>query len=233
MNAASKSCLRLARPLPVEVEARQRPARVPGAPARRRRARGRAASSAPSASRRRRRPRPTRRSRAGRRRGSRSRRRRTSAPASFAAAASAANVGDDAGRRLGMRQQHDPRLALGEPRGEVVRRTASRPTRTRAGRPRSRSAPAIAAQRSPNAPAVTTQTRSPGEQRFDERRLHRAGAARGEEEHLVLGAEDLLQPRRACARRRRGSRGRGGGRIGSAVAASTSGGTGVGPGVNR
>ena len=94
-----------------------------------------------------------------------------------------------------MRQQHDARLALGEPRREVFRRTASRPIRTRGGRPRSR-APA----RSPPSdrrmqPAVTTHTRSPGEQRFTTRRLHRPGAARGEEQHLALGAEDLLQAR--------------------------------------
>ena len=137
VKAASKICLRLARPLPVEVEARQRPARVPGAlrdgderEAGRRHQRllraGDDDVDAPLVG--------LERHGAEARDGVDD----ESAPASLAAAASAADVGDDAGRGLGVRQQDDPRLALGQPRREVVRRRRSRPTRRRAGRPRSR-----------------------------------------------------------------------------------------------
>ena len=51
----------------------------------------------------------------------------------------------------------------------------------------------ILTQRSPNAPATTTATLSPGPREVRDRRLHRAGAGRAEEQHLALGAEHLLQ----------------------------------------
>ena len=112
--------LRLARPLPVEVEARQRPARVPGAPARPRRPRGpggvisafcepETTTSMPHSS-----------VSSGTAPRLETASTTETAPASRAAAARLLHVGDDAGRRLAVRQQDDARLALGEPRREIV-----------------------------------------------------------------------------------------------------------------
>ena len=69
------------------------------------------------------------------------------------------------------------------------------------GRPHSHSstctsapnARAIATQRSPNAPAETHNTRSPGSIRFAKTDSNRTGARGREEQHVVLGAEDELE----------------------------------------
>ena len=76
------------------------------------------------------------------------------------------DVGDDAGRGLGLRAEDDPRAALGDRGADLVRRRAPRPTRSRSAARRGRSARRSSTQRSPNAPATTTATRSPGAARF-------------------------------------------------------------------
>ena len=113
--------LRLARPLPVEVEARRAARRGVAPPRRRRTCRGPAASSAPSASRRRRRRAPRRPSRTARRRGSRPRRRRRARPPSFAAAASAWTSATTPVDVSECTTQTAFAVALAQPRAHVVR----------------------------------------------------------------------------------------------------------------
>ena len=234
VNGASSFAWRLARALPVEVEARRRRPRGRLERGRRdgARTRGRAGSSAPSASRRRRRRSPTRRSRAARRRGSRRRRRRRARrPPSRRRRA----PGRRRRRRSrspsasGRRPSHRARRA----RGARSSGSASRPTRALvhdvgAVRPR-HPGPALAEVAGRERRAA----RSPGERQVRDGGLNRAGAGGGEQEDVVLRAADLAAAGRGSARRPRGSRGPRWWMTGSASAASTSGGTGVGPGVNR
>src|SRR5215470_15519294 len=93
-----------------------------------------------------------------------------------------------------MRQQHDAGPALGETRGEVVGGRSfaplvREPVDLAAERLRDRGPAVAECTGGDDADAVA------GRAQVRDRRLHRPGAARREEEHLVLGAEDLLQAR--------------------------------------
>ena len=159
----------------------------------------------------------------------------TSAPDGLRGRGERLDVGDDAGRGLGVGEEDGLRAAdLGEPRGEVVRRSASRPTRSASVLDLAAVAVGeLAASARRSAPAETTTTRLAGRAEVRDRRLHRAGARAGEEEHVGRGAEDLPAAARGTRRRRARKSGPRWWTTGSASAASTSGGTGVGPGVKR
>ena len=234
VNALSSFCLRLARPLPVEVEARQRRALRP-APRRRprrRRSRARAASSAPSASRRRRRRGPTRPSRAARRRGSRQRRRRPARPPPWRPLRAPERRRR---RRSTSRSGRGRRATPARSRRACARgrrRSASRPTRSASSSTSQPNARAIAAQRSPNVAGRDGEHALARRAEVDDRRLERARA------RAVKRSTSFSVRWTSCSRpSTRAYTSRKSGRAvvetGSASAASTCGGTGVGPGVNR
>ena len=161
---------------------------------RRRRSRARAASSAPSASRRRRRRGPSRPSPAARRRDSRRRRRRPARPPPWRRP-----------RAPECRRRHRSRSRSGRGR-------RARPARSRRACARdppavgvsphayvssSTSQPnvrAIVAQRSPNEPAETASTRSPGEQRLTIADSNAPVPEQVKRSTSACGAVDFLQP---------------------------------------
>ena len=225
--------LRLARPLPVEVEAR-RATRSPRARPRRRRTRPspggvisafcepETTTSSPHAS--------VSHGTAPRLETAST---TTSAPASFAAAASAWTSATTPVEVSDCTNQTAFASRSREPRAHVVRRRASRPRRSGGGRRRRRSAAVIAAQRSPKLPGRDDEMRLARRDEVRDGRLERAGARGGEEQHVAAPCGRPRAAARGSARRPAGSRGCGGGRPARPSAASTCGGTGVGPGVNR
>ena len=115
------------------------------------------------------------------------------APASLQAASERLEVGDDAGRRLGVHEEHRAGAALGERRANVLgaRRLA----------PGVGQRDDVAAEHARELlPALAELALRDGEhpvarrEEVDDRRLERPGAGRREDEHLVLGAIDGAQP---------------------------------------